>query len=118
MVLPFFRGRILLERAVLLFFCREMVFSAGGFTIVSWYNERLYYFWEEKCVLERAVLPWNHSRTDGSTNFSGRNCFRAGDFTMEFCYNMRFYKFLGDKWFLERAVIPWNHGRTGGSNNF
>ena len=72
----------------------------------------------EKWFLERAVLPWNHGRTGGSTNFWGRNGFRAGGFTMEFLYNGRFYLFLGEKWFLERAVLPWNHGRTGGSTNF
>ena len=38
----------------------------------------------EKWFLERAVLPWNHGRTGGSTNFWGRNGFRAGGFTMEF----------------------------------
>ena len=43
----FYHG-IMVERAVLLIFGGEM-------------------------ALERAVLPWNHGRTGGSTNFSERN---------------------------------------------
>ena len=36
---------IMVERAVLLICGGEMFFRAGGSTMESWYNERLYIFW-------------------------------------------------------------------------
>ena len=69
-------------------------------------------------VVERAVLPWNHGRTSGSTICRGRDVFlvrdvlplnhgRTGCSTN--CWGSIVFNL---------AALPWNYGRTGGSTNF
>ena len=64
--------------------------------------------WAMARVVERAVLPWNHGRTRGSTNFWGRNGVQSG----------RFYHGI----LVERAVLLIFGGemvfRTGGSTMY
>ena len=58
-------------------------------------------------VVERAVLPWNHGRTGGSTNFSGRHEHYLWKLLIVFCFHLPWDRLPGPQMNPEsRGFIP------------
>ena len=99
-----------------------MVGSSGGRTDGSttdcWSNGWCYCGRAKTWVVERAVLPWNHGRTSGSTIFWGRDVSLVRDVLPWNHGRMRCSTNCWGSIVFNLAVLPWNYGRTGGSTNF
>ena len=78
-----------------------------GSTTDCWQNGRFYRGRATERVVERAVLPWNHGRTGGSTNFWGRHEHYLWRLLIVFCFHLPWDRLPGPQMNPEgRGFIP------------